>query len=102
MEKIKCIQDYEDVMLKRIVTKDDELEVTKERAEYLVDIRKLCVRMNEDTTEEDTTEEDITEEDTTEEDTTDKNTTDKDTSNETDKIENKNNKKGTKKGAKKE
>ena len=97
MEKIKCIQDYEDVMLKRIVTKDDELEVTKERAEYLVDIRKLCVRMNEDTTNEDTTEEDITEEDTTEED-----TTDKDTSNETDKIENKNNKKGTKKGAKKE
>lgn len=92
MEKIKCIQDYEDVMLKRIVTKDDELEVTKERAEYLVDIRKLCVRMNEDTTEEDTTDEDST----------DKNTTDKDTSNETDKIENKNNKKGTKKGAKKE
>ena len=92
MEKIKCIQDYEDVMLKRIVTKDDELEVTKERAEYLVDIRKLCVRMNEDTTDEDTTEEDTTNED----------TTDKDTSNETNKIENKNNKKGTKKGAKKE
>lgn len=80
MEKIKCIQDYEDVMLKRIVTKDDELEVTKERAEYLVDVRKLCVRIN--TTGEDTTK--------------------KGTSNENDKIENKNNKKGTKKGAKKE
>lgn len=100
MEKIKCIQDYEDVMLKRIVTKDDELEVTKERAEYLVDIRKLCVRMNEDTTDEDTTNEDTTDEDTTEEDTTNEDTTDKDTSNETNKIENKNNKKGTKKGAK--
>lgn len=45
MEKIKCIERYKDLELKKIIEENDELEVTKERAEYLVDVRKLCIRV---------------------------------------------------------
>ncbi len=55
MEKIKCIERYEDLELKRIIEENAELEVTKERAEYLVDVRKLCIRVenNANTSKED-------------------------------------------------
>lgn len=83
MEKIKCIERYEDLELKRIIEENDELEVTKERAEYLVDVRKLCIRVenNVNTGKED--------EET------------KKSINIDNKIENKNNKKDTKKQGKK-
>lgn len=45
MQKIKCIERYQDLELKKIIEENDELEVTKERAEYLVDVRKLCIRV---------------------------------------------------------
>lgn len=42
MVKIECIVRYNDLELNKIVEIGEQLEVTKERAEYLVNDRKLA------------------------------------------------------------
>lgn len=42
MVKIECTVNYNDIQLNRLVQKGEQLEVTKERAEYLVNERELA------------------------------------------------------------
>lgn len=43
MVKVQCILDYNDLQLKRLVKVGEELEVTKERAEVLVEKKLVKV-----------------------------------------------------------
>ncbi len=48
--KVRCINNvgYNDVILKRFVDYNDEIEVDEERAKYLVEVRGLCERVEEE------------------------------------------------------
>ncbi len=60
MENIQCIETYKDLVLKKMVVKDSninelydkhKIELTEERISYLVDERHLCKRVKKNDSE---------------------------------------------------